>query len=116
MAQRIKKGDTVVIISGNGAPKKGQPGKTGKVLRFVDDGERVVIEGVNRVWKHVKPSQRFPQGGRIQKEAPVHISNVQPLDPTTGKGTRVKFETRDGVKHRIALKSGTDLGKTGKTK
>ena len=110
MAQRIKKGDTVVVISGNDGPQKGKPGKSGKVLGFTSDGERVLVEGVNRVWKHVKPSQRFPQGGRIQKEAPIHISNVQPLDPSTGKGTRVKFEERDGVKHRVAVKSGTSLG------
>ena len=74
----------------------------------------VVVEGVNTVWKHVRPSQRHPQGGRIQKAAPIHISNVLPVDPSTGRGTRVKFETRDGRKHRIAVGSGTDLGATGK--
>jgi large subunit ribosomal protein L24 len=74
----------------------------------------VVVEGINRVWKHVRPSQRNPQGGRIQKDAPIHLSNVMPLDPTTGKGTRVRFEMKDGVKHRIAVASGTDLGRTGK--
>ncbi len=89
-------------------------GKVGRVLRIVADKDRVVVEGINRVWKHVRPSQRHPQGGRIQKDAPIHISNVMPLDPTTGKGTRVKFETRDGKKHRIAIGSGTDLGVTGK--
>ena len=66
------------------------------------------------MWKHVRPAQRNPQGGRIQKDAPIHISNVMPLDPTTGKGTRVRFEMRDGAKHRIAVKSGTDLGRLGK--
>ena len=80
----------------------------------VIDKDRVLVEGINRVWKHVKPSQRYPQGGRIQKEAPIHISNVLPLDPTTGKGTRIKMEVRDGFKHRVAIKSGTDLGKLGK--
>ena len=88
-------------------------GKTGKVLRVIADKDRVVVEGVNRVWKHVRPSQRTPQGGRIQKDAPIHLSNVQPLDPTTGKGTRVRFETRNGEKHRIAIASGTDLGRLG---
>ena len=88
-------------------------GKTGKVLRVIADKDRVVVEGINRVWKHVRPSQRTPQGGRIQKDAPIHISNVQPLDPTTGKGTRVRFESRDGEKHRIAVASGTDLGRIG---
>ena len=108
MARHIKTGDTVVVIAG--ADKN----KTGKVLRVLIDKDRVVVEGVNRVWKHVRPSQRNPQGGRIQKNAPIHVSNVMPLDPSTGKGTRVKFEERDGHKHRVAVKSGTDLGRTGK--
>jgi large subunit ribosomal protein L24 len=108
MARHIKSGDQVMVISG------ADKGKTGRVLRVVTGRDRVVIEGINRVWKHVRPSQRNPQGGRIQKDAPIHISNVMPLDPTTGKGTRVKFETRDNRKHRIAFGSGTDLGPTGK--
>jgi len=89
-------------------------GKTGRVLRVLTGRDRVVVEGINRVWKHVRPSQRNPQGGRIQKDAPIHLSNVMPLDPTTGKGTRVKFELKDGVKHRVAIGSGTDLGRIGK--
>ena len=89
-------------------------GKTGRVLRVLTGQDRVVVEGINRVWKHVRPSQRNPQGGRIQKDAPIHLSNVMPLDPSTGKGTRVRFEMKDGVKHRIAVASGTDLGRTGK--
>ena len=107
MARHIKTGDTVIVISG------ADKGKTGKVLRILTDKDRVVIEGVNRVWKHVRPNQRNPQGGRIQKDAPIHLSNVMPLDPTTGRGTRVRFEDRDGRKHRIAVGSGTDLGPTG---
>jgi len=91
-------------------------GKTGRVLRVLTGRDRVVVEGINRVWKHVRPSQRNPQGGRIQKDAPIHLSNVMPLDPTTGKGTRVKFELKDGVKHRVAIGSGTDLGKTSRKK
>ena len=105
---RIKTGDTVMVIAGS------DKGKVGKVLRIITDKDRVVVEGINRVWKHVRPTQRNPQGGRIQKDAPIHISNVQPLDPATGKGTRVKTEVRDGVKHRVAVKSGTDLGVIGK--
>ena len=110
MARHIKSGDTVVVITG------ADRGKSGKVLRVLTDKGRVVVEGINRVWKHVRPSQRYPQGGRIQKDAPVHLSNVMPLDPTTGKGTRVRAEIKDGVKHRVAVKSGTDLGRTGKKK
>jgi len=89
-------------------------GKTGKVLRILADKDRVVVEGIARVWKHVKPSQKNQQGGRIQKDAPIHISNVMPVDPTTGKATRVKFEVRGDAKHRVAVKTGTDLGKLGK--
>ena len=107
MARHIKSGDTVMVIAG------ADKGKVGKVLRILADKDRVVVEGIARVWKHVRPSQRNPQGGRIQKDAPIHISNVLPLDPTTGKGTRVKFETKGGKKHRVAVKSGTDLGIVG---
>jgi large subunit ribosomal protein L24 len=107
MARHIKSGDTVMVIAG------ADKGKVGKVLRILADKDRVVVEGIARVWKHVRPSQRNPQGGRIQKDAPIHISNVLPLDPTTGKGTRVRFEDKGGKKHRVAVKSGTDLGIVG---
>lgn len=103
MGQRIKKGDTVVVIAG------ADKGKTGTVKLIDSKDNRVVVDGINRVWKHVKPSQKFPQGGRMQKEAPIAISNVQPLDPSTGKGTKVKFEVRDGKKVRVAKKGGTVL-------
>jgi large subunit ribosomal protein L24 len=108
MARHIKSGDTVMVIAG------ADKGKTGKVLRVITDKDRVVVEGINRLWKHVKPSQRNPQGGRIQKDTPIHISNVQPLDPTTGKGTRVRFQDIDGKKHRVSVRSSTDLGRLGK--
>ncbi len=108
MARHIKTGDTVMVMSG------ADKGKTGRVLRVLVDKDRVVVEGINRVWKHVKPSQRNQQGGRIQKDAPIHISNVLPVDPTSGKGTRVKIEVREGRKHRVAVGTGTDLGGMGK--
>jgi large subunit ribosomal protein L24 len=108
MARHIKSGEQVMVITG------ADKGKVGRVLKIIPNQDRVVVEGINRVWKHVRPSQRNPQGGRIQKDAPIHISNVMPLDPTTNKGTRVKFEVREGVKHRIATGSGADLGRTGK--
>ena len=108
MARHIKSGDTVIVVSGS------DKGKTGRVLRVLTGKDRVVVEGINRVWKHVRPSQRNPQGGRIQKDAPVHMSNVMPLDPTTGKGARVRFQDRGGRKHRVAVGSNTDLGVTGK--
>jgi large subunit ribosomal protein L24 len=103
MPARIRKNDVVFVRSGD------DKGRTGKVLRFVGDS-RVVIEGVNVVWKHLKPTQQAPKGGRIRKEAPIHVSKVQPVDPKTGKGTRVKYKTDKGEKHRIAAKTGNDLG------
>lgn len=107
MARHIKSGDQVIVIAG------ADKGKTGRVLKVLVDKDRVIVEGVNRVWKHVRPSQRYPQGGRIQKDAPVHISNVQPLDPSTNKGTRVRVVVKDGEKRRIGARSGTDLGRIG---
>jgi large subunit ribosomal protein L24 len=82
------------------------------VLRILGEGDdaKVVVEGINVVWKHLKPTQQNQRGGRIQKEAPIHISKVQPVDPKTGKGVRVKFVDKDGQKHRTAVQSGNDLG------
>src|SRR5947199_1011195 len=102
MARHIKSGDQVIVIAG------ADKGKTGRVLKVLVDKDRVIVEGVNRVWKHVRPSQRYPQGGRIQKDAPIHISNVQPLDPATGRGSRVKFKTEGTTKTRVT-KGGTVL-------
>src|SRR5207253_7075211 len=108
MAKQTKSGDHVMVITG------ADKGQTGRVLRLLTSRNRVVVEGINRVWKHVRPSQRNPQGGRIQKDAPIHISNVMPIDPTTGKGVRLRYEKKDGKKHRIAVGSNTDLGIVGK--
>ena len=109
MARHIRTGDTVTVIAGR------DKGKSGRVLRVLHDKDRVVVEGVNRVWKHVRPSQRHPQGGRIQKDASIHLSNVMPIDPGAGgRGTRIKTEVRGGQKHRVAVRSGTDLGQIGK--
>ena len=110
MARKIRSGDLVQVIAGSG--RNGH--LSGKVLRVITSKDRVIVEGVNRVWKHVRPSQRYPQGGRIQKEAPIHVSNVKLVDPSSGKAVRVKFEMRDGVKHRVANGSKTDLGAVGR--
>jgi large subunit ribosomal protein L24 len=91
-------------------------GQTGRVLRVITAKKRVVVEGINRVWKHVRPSQRHPQGGRIHMDAPIHVSNVMLIDPSNGKPTRMRFEMRDGVKRRIAVGTGSDLGAVGKKK
>lgn len=83
MARHIKTGDMVKVIAGT------DKGKTGKVLKIISDKDRVIVEGINTVWKHVRPSQRYPQGGRIKKDAAIHISNVLPVEPTSGQATRV---------------------------
>jgi large subunit ribosomal protein L24 len=99
--QRLKKGDSVVVISGN------DKGKRGKVLRVIAERNTVVIEGVRKVKRHVKSQPQRP-GGIIEIEAPIHASNVMPVDPQTGKPTRVKFKIEDGKKTRVA-KSGAVL-------
>lgn len=80
---KIRKNDMVMVIAGNAR------GKTGKVLKVYPEKDRVIVEGVNIIKRHTRPSQRNPQGGIIQKEAPIHISNVMLLDPKTNKPTRV---------------------------
>src|ERR1041385_546381 len=105
MARHVKQGDVVMVRSGD------DKGKTGKGLRIVTKYDQVVVEGINLVFRHVKPNQKNPQGGRIEKEMPIHISKVSPIDPKSGKPTRVRFETKkDGSKVRIAVKSGEVLG------
>jgi large subunit ribosomal protein L24 len=104
--ERIKKGDTVVVISG------AQKGTTGEVLRVNAKDNTAVVQGVNVQTKHQKPSMANPQGGIIKKEAPVDLSNLMPVDPTTSKGTRVKATTlKDGKKVRAASKTGEQLDK-----
>lgn len=100
----IKKGDTVYVNAGN------YKGKTGKVLSVIRDKDRVVVEGINMVSKHTKPNAKAPQGGIIKQEAGIHISNVQLLDPKTGKPTRVGIKrTEDGKAVRYAKKSGEEI-------
>jgi large subunit ribosomal protein L24 len=104
MAARIRTGDTVVIISGK------DKGKTGKVMRVLREDDRVVVEGINLVKRHTRPSPRNTSGGIIEREQPLHACKVMPLDPKTGKGTRVRFTAlEDGKKVRIAVKSGDEL-------
>jgi large subunit ribosomal protein L24 len=101
----VKKGDKVQVISGK------DKGKQGVILQSFPKNERIIVEGVNIVKKHAKPSQMNPQGGILNHEAPIHVSNVMPLDPKTGEPTRVGYETVDGKKVRIAKKSGESLDK-----
>jgi large subunit ribosomal protein L24 len=102
-AAKIKKGDSVVVLSGK------DKGKTGTVTKVLPKEAKVVVEGVNVATRHRKPSQVNPQGGIDRFEAPMHISKVAVADPKDGKPTRVRFEEKDGKKVRIAVKSGETI-------
>ena len=103
MANKIKKGDTVVVLSGK------DKGKTGEVTQALPKDGKVVVAGVNIITRHKKPNQQDPQGGLERKEAPLYASKVALADPKTGKATRVRFETKDGKKVRVAVKSGETI-------
>jgi large subunit ribosomal protein L24 len=98
---RIKRDDLVVVITGK------DKGTTGRVQRFSHSGERVVVEGVNKIKRHQSP-QKFKEGGIVEREAPIHISNVMLVDPETQKPTRVSAKVEDGKKVRVA-KSGAKI-------
>ena len=98
-AQKIKKGDKVVVLSGK------DKGKTGEVIRSIPKESKVVVSGVNVAARHRKPTQVNPQGGIERKEAPMHVSKVA-IATADGKPTRVRFEERDGKKVRVAAKTG----------
>jgi large subunit ribosomal protein L24 len=102
----IRKDDIVEVLSGD------DKGKRGRVLRVLISRGKVLVEGVNRVYKHLKPSRQNPQGGRLSKEMPVDLSNVALIDPQTNKATRVGVRyLPDGSKERFAKKSGASLGR-----
>jgi large subunit ribosomal protein L24 len=102
----VKKDDTVMVITGK------DKGKKGRVIAAYPKQNRVLVEGINMVKKHAKPSQTNPQGGILNQEAPIHVSNVMPIDPKTGEPTRVGYKVLDnGKKVRIAKKSGEALDK-----
>lgn len=104
--QRIKKDDEVVIIAGK------NKGSHGKVLSVLVEDDRVIVQGVNIVTKHVKPSRENPQGGIQKREAAIHLSNVMLADPKSGDPTRVRFKTLEsGTKVRVAVKSGEQIDK-----
>jgi large subunit ribosomal protein L24 len=102
----IRKGDVVQVLAGD------DRGKRGKVLSVHPKVGKCVVEGVNLVYKHVKPNRRNPQGGRLSKEMPLDLSNVALIDPQTNKPTRVGVRIlTDGSKERYSKKSGASLGK-----
>ena len=99
----IKKGDTVYVNAGN------DKGKTGKVLSVIPSKDRAIVEGVNMVKKHTKPNSKQPQGGIVEQEAGIHISNLQLIDPKSGKPTRVGYRMDGDKKVRYAKKSGEEV-------
>lgn len=100
----IKKGDLVFVNAGV------DKGKQGKVLEVLPEENRAIVEGINMISKHTKPNSANPQGGIIKKEAPIHISNLNVVDPSTGKATRIGRKLDDkGNKVRFAKKSGETI-------
>lgn|SRR5690554_2807763 len=100
---KIKKGDNVVVLSGS------SKGTKGSVLKVFPDKAKAIVEGVNVVKKHTKPSAQNPQGGIVETEAPIHVSKLALVDPASGKPTRIGYEVKDGKKVRIAKKSGKEI-------
>ncbi len=102
MAHRLKKDDLVVVIAGR------SKGEVGRILKVDAASGRVIVEGVNRVKKHQKPTPKNPTGGIVEVEAPIHVSNVMLQDPKEEAPTRVRMGVdKDGKKVRIAVKSGS---------
>ena len=101
---KIKKNDTVIVLTGE------DKGKTGKVLKVLKDEQRAIVEGINMVNKSTKPNAKNPQGGFVKQEASSHLSNISLIDPKSGKATREeKKKNEDGKKVRIAKKSGEEI-------
>jgi large subunit ribosomal protein L24 len=104
MSARIRKGDTVVVISGK------DKGKTGKIMRVSPEDGRVVVQGINLVKRHMRPTPRNPSGGILEREQAIHGCKVMPVDPKTGKGTRVRVRTLENDKKvRISAASGEEI-------
>jgi large subunit ribosomal protein L24 len=102
---KIRKNDNVIVIAGNSR------GKSGKVLKVYPETRRIIVEGVNIMKRHTRPNQRNPQGGIVQREAPIHMSNVMLLDPKTNQptrvGTRVVKDETTGKKRRMRVAKAT---------
>ena len=103
---RIVKGDTVLVVSGE------DKGKTGRVIKVDRAKQRVLVEGVNFIKRHQRPTQQNPQGGIAEREAPIHISNVMPYDAKASRGTRIRSRVlSDGARVRESVASGEVLEK-----
>jgi len=102
----VRKGDTVIVVAGK------ERGKKGKVLRVLRDKGRVLVEHINMIKKHQRPTQKLRQGGIIEREGTIHLSNVMLVDPQTDKPTRVGVRAlADGKKARVARRSGEFIDK-----
>jgi large subunit ribosomal protein L24 len=106
MAIKLRKGDTVMVIAGD------DKGKTGRVLSVDEAKQRVVVEKVNFVKRHTRPRGQRQQGGILEKEAPIHVSNVMLYDPKAGRGVRIGVRmTSDGKRERVSRATGDTLSK-----
>ena len=104
MGQRLKQDDRVVVITGS------DKGRQGRVLKVLREEGRVIVEGINVVRRHTRPTPQNPEGGIIEKEMPIHASNVMLWDDEASARTRVRYETdAEGAKHRVSVKSGKNL-------
>lgn len=100
MASRLKKGDMVVVISGKNKASKGE------IVEVLKEKDKAIVKGVNLVKRHTRPTAAHP-GGVVEKELPIHLSNLAHVDPETGSATRIRFEVeKDGQKYRVAKRSG----------
>jgi len=120
MPRHVRQGDSVIVVSGDNSKRVNADGRKvrdytpRKVLRVLPGKAQVIVEGVNVHKKHIKPTQKNPQGGIIEKEMPIDISKVMPAVEVSGQGfkpTRVRFEKRaDGSKIRVAVRTGKQIG------
>ena len=100
---KIKKGDQVIVLAGK------EKGKSGEVVQVIPSKERALVQDLNMIKKHTKPSATNPQGGIVEVEAPIHISNLALVDPDSGKATRVGYKMEGDKKIRFAKKSGKTI-------
>ena len=107
---KLRVGDTVQVIAGS------DKGRTGEIIQILRKKDRVIVEGVNMVTKHIKPSQTDPEGGIVTREAPIHVSNVAYYDSKAKETVKIGYSIVDGVKVRINKKTGKALDKTTKKK
>lgn len=107
---KLRVGDTVQVIAGS------DKGKTGEVIQILRKEDRVIVEGINMVTKHIKPSQADPEGGIVTREAPIHVSNVAYYDSKAKEPVKIGYTIEDGVKIRINKKTGKPLDKKDKKK